>query len=247
MLNLSDQDLFEGAQEVESLMSRSSRLRERRETYGERFVTDKSDNELFCQPGNVNNVVKQTEAFLAWAEQYSKNYLNQRLTATLLSLADIPDVVLRSKVYKEKVVKLTKRQRSEAMVMQSLQKTMTALQLSSSKESKDQQRLIAAAATSLEYGVPDLGLSRREEKKALEMKASLMEEEGAILKNPVKASRQYFPPEVVVLAQSHWENCTQLEPAKHRHLNKAVKDGEETMPTRFLFFSLSNIFCNFGF
>ena len=84
MLNLSDQDLFEGAQEVESLMSRSSRLRERRETYGERFVTDKSDNELFCQPGNVNNVVKQTEAFLARAEQYSKNYLNQRLTATLL-------------------------------------------------------------------------------------------------------------------------------------------------------------------
>ena len=151
----------------------------------------------------------------------------------LLSSADVPDIVLGSKAYKEKVGKLTKKQKSDAIVMQSLQETMTALRLSSSKESKDQQRLIAAGATSLKFGVPDLGLSRREEQKAVEMKAKLMEVEGTVLKNPEKAARQCFPQGVVKLAQSHWENCTQLEPAKHRHLNKVIKDGEETMPTRF--------------
>ena len=105
--------------------------------------------------------------------------------------------------------------------------------MSSSKESKYQQRLIAAGATSLKFGVPDLGLSRREEGKALEMKKKLIQQVGEVLKNPEKASRQCFPPGVINLAKSHWENCTQLEPAKHRYLNKAIKDGEETIPTRF--------------
>ena len=211
-------NLFEGAeitQDIESLMNRSSKLRERREAYGEKILAGKSDSELFCQPESVSDVVKQTKAFQSRAEEYRENYLSQHPTTILLSSADIPDVVLESKTYKERVGKLTKKQKSDATVMQSLQETITALKLSSSKESKDQQRLIAAGATSLKFGVPDLGLSRREEKKAFEMKAKLMEEEGEILKNPEKASRQCFPQGVVQLAQSHWENCTQLEPAKH--------------------------------
>jgi hypothetical protein len=42
-----------------------------------------------------------------------------------------------------------------------------------------------------------------------------------------------FPTKVNEVAQKRWEEITVTEPAKHRRLRKVVKDGEETVPTKY--------------
>ena len=43
--------------------------------------------------------------------------------------------------------------------MNSLRETFEALKNSNSKEAREQKKILAAAVTSLEYGVPNLGLT----------------------------------------------------------------------------------------
>lgn len=65
------------------------------------------------------------------------------------------------------------------------------------------------------------------------MKQKLLTGEEKTLKVPTIQKRQVFPKEVTAIAIKHWEQITTTEPAKHRYTTKAVKDGEETVPTRY--------------
>ena len=114
--------------------------------------------------------------------------------------------------------------------MNELRKTMEKLKLNKAKECREQQKILAASVSSLEFGVPKLGLHPRAEKEAVEIKRKLLDGEDKFLKTPEKSVRQVFPPEVKDVAVRHWEEITVTEPAKHRRLTKAVKDGEETAP-----------------
>ena len=67
---------------------------------------------------------------------------------------------------------------------------------SNSKQGKDQMRLLAAGACSLENGVPSLDMSWRIEMEAKEMKKQLMSGENEILTPPKKNEREGYPPEV---------------------------------------------------
>ena len=67
----------------------------------------------------------------------------------------------------------------------------------------------------------------------MQMKRQLVSGEENILKCPEKEVRQAFPPKVKEVAIKHWEEITVTEPAKHKRLTKAVKDGEETAPVRY--------------
>ena len=116
--------------------------------------------------------------------------------------------------------------------MESLKETLEALKIRGGHAGREQKKILAASVTSMEYGVPELGLSSREEKEVIEMKKQLMSGEQKVLVVPLKATRQVFPTEVQQIAQQHWENITVVEPAKHQRIKKAVRDGEETAPPR---------------
>ena len=98
---------------------------------------------------------------------------------------------------------------------------------------REQKKILAVSVTSMEYGVPELGLSSGEEKEVIEMKKKLMSGEEKVLEVPHKATRQVFPPGVKQIAQQHWEDIIVVEPAKHHQLRKAVRDGEEITPSRY--------------
>ena len=117
--------------------------------------------------------------------------------------------------------------------MKQLRRTMEALKLSDSVESREQQKILAASVTNLEFGVPDLGLNLYTEKKVIEMKRKLIDGETSILKTPANTVREVFPPEVKKVAISYWKNITITEPAKQRYPSKVVPDGKEISPTRY--------------
>ena len=81
--------------------------------------------------------------------------------------------------------------------------------------------------------MPDLGLNWREENISYEMKRMLLSGQEKILRVPNKAVRQVLPAAVADVATRYWEQITILEGAKHRRLTTVVKDGEETVPTRY--------------
>ena len=118
-------------------------------------------------------------------------------------------------------------------MMKSLQETFEALKVSNCKEARQQKKILAASVTSLEYGVPEHGLTSREVKEVVKMKERLMSGEDNIIKVPEKTVRQSFPEQVHYLASKHWEEITVTEPSKHRYVSKAVKDGKETRPTQY--------------
>ena len=76
------------------------------------------------------------------------------------------------------------KERSEMTVIDSVRETLDKLRLNNNRASREQQLVIAAAVTSLEYGVPELGLNRKEEKLVMGMKKKLMQGEDKVLMKP---------------------------------------------------------------
>ena len=213
LLELSNKDMFADPK-VESFLH-SPLVRERREEYGLEVCTQKSDEELL-ELGGSEKHVKESKAYKKWAE---------KLPAWLCNTKGLF-------VAKDSLGLLSKQGKSDLLVLESVSETLEALRVSKTKESKEQQLMIAASLSSPQYGVPSLGLSTRDIKEATEMKKRLLSGEDKVLKRAEMSARQHFPPEVAKVGRDHWNEITITEPAKHRSLTKAVKDGEETLPDR---------------
>ena len=195
LMELSNQELFMNTdinEKVDQLKSHP-KLKKRKEQFGNIFVGEKSDEELFESKQNFSTYIMETEAYKKRAEQFSERYFAENSVGSIVScLPDIPGAVKNSKIFMEKIGPLSNHQISEAVVMKSLRETINALSINPSKEGKQQQRLLAAGVTSLEYGVPNLGLSRRDEAIAIKMKQSLMRKETNTIQSPKKTQRQVF-------------------------------------------------------
>ena len=179
-----------------------------------------------------------SEAYRIRSEEYTLNYFHQYLESKtpqelILSFSDLPSVVQKLRYCTDKLKHLSKKDKSEIVALKELRETMKKLKLSKSKESRDQQKILAASVSSLEFGVPQLGLHPRVEKEALLMKRQLISGEKNVLKCLDNEKRQVFLREVKEVAIKHWEEITVTEPGKHKRLTKAVKDGEETAPVRY--------------
>ena len=125
--------------------------------------------------------------------------------------------------------------------MDSLAQTLEALRMNPTKESREQELVIAASLCSTEYGVPELAMNQRCKNEASEMKARLLSGQDKVLQRAEWSPRQHFPPEVAEVAKNHWNEITITEPGKHQFFTKAMKDDAETLPIRFALFNIS--FC----
>ena len=85
-------------------------------------------------------------------------------------MSKFPQVVLGSRIFQSLLSNVSKHERSELVVMQSVMETLKLLSHDQSHEAKTQRKIIGASLTSLEFGVPKIGLTRREEQDAIEMK-----------------------------------------------------------------------------
>ena len=239
LLDQRDEELFSVANEkqVQKYLSRKC-LKDRKEQFGERYVKSRTNKELFEENSEINKYVIETEAFQERATSYSvryyqDNYELETSAEILAGIPDAPETVQNSRIVKERLGHLTRKEKSDKVMLKSFKETFAALTVSNCKESREQKRILAASVTSLEYGVPDLGLSSREDKEVFNIKKKLISGEEKILKAPEKTVRQAFPPKVQEIALKHWEEITVVEPSKHRYVIKAVRDENETVPTRY--------------
>ena len=216
----------------------SYRVKDMKEKDGEDYVNSHTDEELFESEVVIDDHIKATKVFKARAAVYTEKYVRENFEGKtdqeiLTSSKNSPDVVKKSTHFKEKLRHLTKKDKSEKLGMESLKETLEALTVGGGHMGREQKKILAVSVTSMEYGVPELGLSSGEEKEVIEMKTKLMSGEEKVLEVPHKATRQVFPPGVKQIAQQHWEDITVVEPAKHRQLRKAVRDGEEITPSHY--------------
>ena len=162
----------------------------------------------------IHKIILNTNAYktrtTAYCEQYFKEHCSSKTSHDILLLyPELPHIVRESSVMKERLSELTPHQRSKNIIFESVRETIEALKLNPSKESREQQKIIAAAVTSLEFGTPDLGLSPRDKKEVHEIKTHLKSWEDKILNTREKAARQTFPQGVIDIAAKHWEEIEQ--------------------------------------
>ena len=157
-------------------------------------------------------------------EFFEDNFKNSSIEEILSSVSKFPQVVLGSRLFQSLLSNVSKHERSEIVVMQSVMETLKLLSHDQSHEAKTQRKIIGASLTSLEFGVPKIGLTRREEQDAIEMKKKLLSGESSVMMLPAKKPRQIFPPEVLQLAVEHWERTTIVDPGKQRRIGKRIKD-----------------------
>ena len=191
-------------------------VKNRLEEYGEEVCSQLTDKELLSLDESLK-YVKETQAYKEWTE-----------TVPALTMSCL-------KFLKENPSELKKKERSELFVMDSLAETLDALRMNPSKESREQELVIAASLCSTEYGVPELAMHQRYMKEASEMKARLLSGQDEVLQRAERSPRQHFPPQVAVVAKNHWNEITITEPGKHQYVTKAMKDDGETVPIRLVF------------
>ena len=214
-------ELFKDDKETEEFQFESHAFKKKKEDYYGDFCAQKTDMELFGPESNISLSVKNSKAYKKRSNQFAKLYLDSKKH------------IQQSKYVKESLKDITMKERSEMTVIDSVRETLDKLRLNNNRASREQQLVIAAAVTSLEYGVPELGLNRKEEKLVMGMKKKLMQGEDKVLMKPENTIREVFPKGVKEVAVQYWESITTTEPAKHRRVTKAVKDGDETLPTRY--------------
>ena len=130
------------------------------------------DEELFVTTTQICDQIKNSDAYKERSKAYAIRYINEHHSNDtsqdlLCSMSEMPKVVQESQYFLAKLNHLSKKDKSERLAMKELRKTMEALKLSDSVESREQQKILAASVTNLEFGVPDLGLNLYTEKKLL--------------------------------------------------------------------------------
>ena len=236
--NETDEFLFESKPELEEKLeaigirspNKSNEVKERRESFARNYCKDKTDQELFRVGAEVNRHVRETSVFKERGINACTEYVRENMEG--LS-PDLVLVALSNTFQYLKFPAKTKTEKSDQKVLQSLQDTVDKLKQTNSKEGREQVRLLAAGACSLEDGVPSLGVGWRVGQEAKEMKEQLMKGKSNLLSQPKKEKRIIFPPEVHRVANRHWLEITVTEPSKHQRLKKTVKDGDETVPTQY--------------
>ena len=164
---------------------------------------------------------------------FESNFDNTSVEEIIKASQNIPDAVKESTFYGSLINDVSKDKKCNVVAMDSIKETLKLLSEHPSPEARLQRKIIIASLTSLEYGVPStLGIHRREEQDAKKMKQRLLTNESSLLDLPAQTSRKVFPTEVNELAVEHWKRITIIDPSKHKKLRKALKDDEETLPTR---------------
>ena len=237
-MEMDDEELFGSGFEIDDTIKKTKIFKERREAYGVKVCSEKTDEELFECNTSPNEYVKETVIYKERKKSYVSQYYHENIDGKnsqdiLLSLSQTPLVVTEYDLLKERLSHLSMKDKSEKVIMKSIGETIQALRENPSKEGKEQQKILAASLTSMRFGVPGfLGLHQRDINTIIEMKRKLLVGEENVLRVPSKPQKKIFPDAVKKVAEQHWENITITEPAKHRRISSAVKDGEEeTLPT----------------
>ena len=127
--------------------------------FAKEYIDNKTDEELFESKEDINSDILNSEAYRIRSEEYTLNYFHKYLEnktpqELVLSFSDLPSVVQKSRYCTDKLKHLSKKDKSEIVALKELRETMKKLKLSKSKESRDQQKILAASVSSLEFGVP---------------------------------------------------------------------------------------------
>ena len=178
ILERTDEDIFESREEIDENVKNSSKFKIRKEQYAQNFCEIKTDTELFESGERLSPYITDSKAYKDRVEKFSMeffedNFKNSSIEEILGSVGKFPRVVLGSRLFQSLMNNVSKHERSEIFVMQSFMETLKLLSHDQSHEAKTQRKIIGASLTSLEFGVPKIGLTRREEQDAMEMKKNL--------------------------------------------------------------------------
>ena len=201
-------------------------------------ILKRSDRELFESGLKIEEDLKFSPKYKSRRENYSikyfeSNFDNTSLEEIIKASQNIPDAVKESKFYDSLVSDVSKQDKCSVVAMDSVKETLRLLSKHPSPETKLQRKIIIASLTSLEYGAPaTLGINRREEQDAKEMKLRLLTNKSSLLDLHPHTSRKVFPTEINELAVEHWKRITIIDPSKQNKPRKALKDDEETLPIR---------------
>ena len=207
-LEKTDEEVFESGITVEDIFGfspeYSSIFKTRREEYARKICEQKTDRDIFESEQIINDHIKKSVIYQERQKAYCNIYFEENFQGAssqdiLSAISQTPQIVIDSEVFKNSLSHLTRKEKSEMIIMKSVRETVKALNESPSKEGKHQKKVLGASVASLRFGVPDIGLTVREEQESLEMKRKLLGREETVLKESTKAARQIFPPEVCLV------------------------------------------------
>ena len=204
-LEQTDEEVFESGVIVEDIFGFSPEysrtFKARREEYSRKICEENTDRQLFESGQIFNDHVRKSVIYQERQKAYSEIYFEENFEGAssqgiLTVISQTPKAVIESEVFQNRLKHLTKKEKSEKVIIKTVKETVKALNEIPSKEGQHQKRVLGASLASLRFGVPDIGLTAWEEQESIEMKRKLLAGEEKVLKESTKAARQIFPPEV---------------------------------------------------
>ena len=120
----------------------SQRLKGRKDAFTHKYLSKKTDEEIFESNNEIWQEMKETEVFRKRESEYAGRYFHQHCenktdAELLLSLSELPEAVQKSKLCTDRLRNLSKQDRSEIVAMKELRKTMDQLKINNTKESRE--------------------------------------------------------------------------------------------------------------
>lgn len=242
LMELDDQQLFEGGQEIPENVKSSNRYKQREKMH----YLSLSDNDLFERYDEIPPYTKISTEFKSRYTKFVEKYMDENFAQSssqeiLLKLPVTPAYVQNSEAYKDRLCHLSFAEKSQRLVMQNIQDTLN--ELEKTKEGRKQAKIIIAGVSHASFGDPGLNVSRTTKENTKKAKEDLLTGKSTVLKMPENKKRQVFPETVEAISINHWMENTIPEPAKHT--GKALEEGGETVTTRYQDKTDKECFINF--
>ena len=202
------------------------------------FYVEQLDENLLDDEEVVPEFVKNSRRYKKRRNEFIEHFVDKQFERyssqeIASSHSQLPKWVQSHKYIREKFSHRTKEELSNFRILKNLNETCRELKNNPSKAAFDQRVMIVASVICPRYGVPGIDETKDVIAAAKNLKKEFVTGNQTNLNNKQRKKREVFPKSVFDLAKESWETgATVVEPAQHTRPNKALNDGQDTIPNR---------------
>ena len=203
-----------------------------------KMYTDKLDRFVLENEEELPDFVLNSRYYKERKEDYIHEVVDQIFEASssqevALTLSQLPNFIQNHEYIHKKLGRRTNEELSSIRVVKNLNEVFETLQMDNSSKAFDQRVMLAAAVIDPRYGPPKINETRNVLEKAKAVKKAFLTGDQSTLQVLKRKKREIYPKEVFDMAIESWEtDATVVEPAMHARPERAISDGQETVPNR---------------
>ena len=199
---------------------------------------EKMFEDLLVNENELPDFVKQSRMYKDKREEFVCHFIDQTFESSssqeiVCGFTQLPSFVKEHDYLKQKLNHKTREEMSTLRILKNVEDVCKELRKDPSQEAFNQRVLLVASIICPRYGVPKIDETDNVIRAAKKVKKSFCIGEESTLRVSDRKKKKVYPSEVFDMAVESWENdATTIEPNQHSRPQTALKDGNETVPSR---------------